>query len=119
MEQDKKDSEAVLGSFTSAMGLALGDLLLLTGRTDRLGECLAAIETATLGTLLASDFQHDGASPPRARSLTRAALGVVVAWHEQLSDLSGVAEAVSLLQDALEAMGVLHTYSPPTERDVD
>ena len=112
MEEKGREPEALFGSFTSAVGLALGEMLLLTGKGERFGECLAAIETATLGTLLSSGFQSDGASAPSPRSLTRAALRVVVTWHEDTSGLSGIAEAIAALQDVLEGMGVLHTSVP-------
>jgi len=46
----------VLGSITSAFGLALGELLVLFGKTDELGRCLTDIYVAAQGTILSSDF---------------------------------------------------------------
>lgn len=57
MQKDERDSDLVFGSFTSAVGLALGELLLFAGRPEALRECLVLIETAARGTLLASDIE--------------------------------------------------------------
>ena len=113
MEKDERGEELVFGSFTTAVGLALGELLLLAGKPKELAGCLAAINTAAAATLLSSDVRIE-ASPTSAKSLRRAALQVVIAWHERTSfDLSDVAEAISVLKGTLEGMGVLHSCSVP------
>lgn len=102
----EKDEVGVLfGSFTGAMGLALGELLLVVGKPADLGRCLASIETAAYATLLASDLRGEEASCPRGRSLASVALRVVRAWHERNEDLGDLEEAIRLLQEVLEAMG--------------
>jgi hypothetical protein len=90
--------DMVFGSFTSAVGLALGEVLLLADRPERLGTCLASIEATAYATLL-SVGRYGG---PRGRSLSSAALGVVQAWHEERE----LADALQVLEEALEAMGV-------------
>jgi hypothetical protein len=44
----------VLGSITSAFGMALGELLLTLGCPDELCRCLSDIYTAAAGTILSS-----------------------------------------------------------------
>lgn len=44
----------VLGSITSAFGMALGELLLALGCPDELGRCLSDVHIAAQGTILSS-----------------------------------------------------------------
>jgi hypothetical protein len=107
-------SESLFASFTGAVGLALGELLLVLGKTEDLGWCLRSIGITAQATLLSSDLQPRGASMPRpsCQSLAGAALRVVRTWHEDIEDLSGLGEAIALLQDVLEAMGVRYVPAP-------
>jgi hypothetical protein len=90
--------DMVFGSFTSAVGLALGEMLLLGERPERLGTCLASIEATAYATLL-SVGRYGG---PRGRSLSSAALAVVRAWREERE----LGDALKVLAEALEAVGV-------------
>ena len=104
MEKSRVDPDMLLGSFTSAVGLALGEILLLTGRPERLCECLASIEVTAYATLLS--VSADGAGGPSGRSLSSAALRVVRVWHEKTENLADLGDAIQALQDVLELMGV-------------
>jgi hypothetical protein len=53
----------VLGSITSAFGMALGELLVALGRAAELGRCLTGIHVAAQGTILSSDLVHCCMSP--------------------------------------------------------
>jgi hypothetical protein len=55
-------SRRALSSFTSAVGLALGELLLLTGRPEELLEHVRSIHIAAQGTILSSGLApaHSG-----------------------------------------------------------
>jgi hypothetical protein len=55
-------SRRALSSFTSAVGLALGELLLLSGKPEELLEHLQAIHIAAQGTILSSGLApaHSG-----------------------------------------------------------
>lgn len=99
--------ELLYGSFTSAVGLALGEMLLLLGRPEDLGRCLHLLETAAYATILSSDLRWKKHMKPRqcGTSLARAALGVVRAWHEEPKDLSAIGNAITLLGEVLEEMG--------------
>jgi hypothetical protein len=104
MEKRAIEPDMVFGSFASAVGLALGELLLLAGRPGCLGECLASIEVTAYATILSLDTS--GVSGPRGRSLSSAALRVVRVWHEEDGDRSSLGTAIEALQDVLELMGV-------------
>lgn len=54
IEADRSEALPVLGSITSAFGMALGELLLVLGCLDELGRCLSDIHTAAAGTILSS-----------------------------------------------------------------
>jgi hypothetical protein len=106
-ETDHDDSrECLFASFTAALGLALGELLLVLGKSEDLERCLRSIGIAAQATLLSSGLQRRDATASRSsgQSLARAALRVVRTWHEDVEDLSALG-AIILLQDALEAMG--------------
>ncbi|HEX4961651.1 MAG TPA: hypothetical protein VF173_12480 [Thermoanaerobaculia bacterium] len=62
---EKEDSEAVpdFESFTTTLGLALGNFLLSTGRPEALGGCLSAIETLASATMRASQLGSEAATP--------------------------------------------------------
>lgn len=115
MERNKTD--ALLGSFASAVGLALGELLLFAGRSEALGGCLASIETAAYATLISSDLSTCGAAP-RGRSLAGAALRVVRTWYET-DDVEHFGETMRALEEVLAAMGmhVAPTFAPEVSPD--
>jgi hypothetical protein len=54
MKSERRDPPPVLGSITSAFGLALGELLLTLGSPEELGNCLTDIHIAAEGTMLSS-----------------------------------------------------------------
>jgi hypothetical protein len=113
MEKNGVDPEMLFGSFTSATGLALGEILLLTERPERLGECLASIEATAYATLLCVNAKGSGS--PSGRSLSSAALQAVRVWHERTENLTDLGEAIQALQDTLELMGV--RYVPTDFRE--
>src|ERR1700760_2774239 len=83
MEKGGVSPDMLFGSFTSAVGLALGEMLLLTGRPGKLGECLASCEPPASAPLLSPSPGPEGA--PVDRSLSSAALQVVKVWHEDFN----------------------------------
>ncbi len=111
MEKSGVSTDMLFGSFTSAVGLALGEMLLLTGRPEKLGECLASIEATAYATLLSSCASPEGA--PVVKSLSSAALRVVKVWHEDFDGYDGLGKAIETLQDVLESMGI--EYVPPDD----
>jgi hypothetical protein len=48
-------------------------------------------------------------------SLAGAALGVIRAWHEETEDLAALGDAIAVLQEVLEEMGM--RYVPPKPPD--
>ena len=111
--EDYETPEPVLGSFTTSVGLALGEILLLTGRPEELLEHLRAIHITARATLLASDLEaYRGPIRRPGVSLSVAALGVVRAWHEETRDLNALADAIMLLEEVLEEMGVRYVPAP-------
>jgi hypothetical protein len=103
MGTDDREPEPIFGSFTSAAGLALGEMLALTGRPERLGECLASIEATAYATLLSSGIEGGAVG---GKSLGSAALRVVRVWHEETDNLASLGDAIEALQDVLELMGI-------------
>ena len=101
-----------LSSFTTSVGFALGELLLLTERPEELLEHLRAINVSAQATLMASDLEAGRRPIQRPGiSLPVAALGVVSAWHREPSDRALLGEAISVMEEVLEEMGV--RYTPP------
>ena len=86
-EEDEIGEDGLFGSFTSAVGFALGELLLLAGRPEGLRRCLSLIETVALATLISSKPRR--ADEPDGR-LADAALAAVRAWHEETTDLNAL-----------------------------
>lgn len=109
METSGVDPDMLFGSFTSAVGLALGEMLLLAGKPGRLGECLASVEATAYATLLSSSPGLGGA--PAGKSLSSAALQVVKTWHEDFDGYQSFGKAVEELREALLSMGI--EYIPP------
>ena len=115
MEQEMRPetcSTHALSSFTTAAGFALGELLLLIGRPEELLEHLRAIHIAARATLMSSDLEvHRGVIRRPGVSLSVAALGVLHAWHTETKDLTALGDAIALLEEVLDEMGV--RYIPP------
>jgi hypothetical protein len=77
---------------------------------------LRAIHIAARATLLSSDLEeHRGATRRPGVSLSVAALGVLRAWHEKTEDLNAVADAIALLEEVLEEMGIQYVVPMPDE----
>lgn len=117
MEEDTgttRSPVAAVGSFTTAAGLLLGEVLLHLGRPDELLEHVRAVHIAARATLLASDVEaRRGAIRRPGVSLSIAAFGVVGTWHEG----KNMASAMSLLEEVLEEMGVRYVVPPQGEAD--
>jgi hypothetical protein len=103
----------VFASFTTSVGLALGELLLLAGIPEDLDRSLYSIQVCAQATLLSSELGRGDGRHGRVSSILRAALGVVRTWHEETEDLAALGEAVAVLQEVLEAMGVRYTAQEP------
>jgi len=107
MEQGTRDDVSfslALASFTSSVGLALGELLLLSGRSRELFEHVREIHISAQATLIASDLRG-GVARPSGRSLASAAFRVVRVWRET-EDLAELGGAIQVLEEVLEVMGV-------------
>jgi hypothetical protein len=105
--EDDTPSGPIWGSLARSLGFALGELLLLTDRSEELQYCLSAIEATAKATVLSSRLARGERIPRRvAPSLIDAALSVVRAWHEDTEDLVSLSDAIALLQDSLLFMGV-------------
>jgi hypothetical protein len=90
-------------------------LLFVLGRPEDLEGCLRSIGISAQATLLSSNLEHRaGVQRPRCHSLASAALRVVRTWHEDVEDLSALGEAIALLQDVLEGMGVRYVAAVQT-----
>ena len=93
-------------SFANEIGFALGDLLLLSGRTEELAACIQCIQTTAYASILSADLGAQRERSQARTNLPEVALAVVRAWHEETEDLNAVGEAIAKLQDELEAGGV-------------
>jgi len=58
MDERTCERPPVLGSVTSAFGMALAELLVALGTPEELGRCLSDIHVAAQGTLLSSGCVH-------------------------------------------------------------
>jgi len=115
MEEDTSDevsASRALSSFTTAMGFALGELLLLTERPEELLEHLRAIHIAARATLMASDVRPCGEPRRPGVSLSVAALAAVRAWNAQPQDGAALDDAMALLSEVLEEMGLVRMLQP-------
>jgi hypothetical protein len=100
-----------LSSFTSAVGFALGELLLLTERPEEILEHLREIHVTARATIMCAESGEDTATIRRPGvSLSVAALKAVHAWNKD--DPAGLDDAMALLAEVLEEMGVLKMISP-------
>ena len=109
-EKDEMGEDGLFGSFASAVGFALGEMLLLAGKPEGLQRCLSLIGTVAVATLLSASPRNGSGTDGK---LADAALAAVRAWHEETEDLNALGGAIALLQDVLEAIGI--RYVPPPE----
>jgi hypothetical protein len=104
----------LFANFTTAMGLALGELLLLSGTPDELEESIRSILLSARATLMSSELRWRDSQPSKGgKSLVSAALGVVRTWHERAEDLAALGDAIAALQDVLEKLGVRYVAPTP------
>ena len=111
MTKDKEQArtpELPFANYTTATGLALGELLLFTGRPEYLELCLHSIGLSARAILLASGLKWVGKPPEGGKEipLHSAALAVVTAWHERTDDLSALGESIAALEEILEGIGL-------------
>lgn len=101
-----------ISSFTTGAGIALGELLVLTERSEDLLEHLCSIHVCAKAAIMCAETGESTASIGRPDvSLAGAALGVIKAWHEETQDLAALGDAIAVLQEVLEEMGM--RYVPP------
>lgn len=99
--------DMLFGSFTTAVGFALGELLLLTGKTDDLPEYLREIHVTARATTICAAGSEPVTILRQGVSLSDAALRAVRAWSADQQDPADIDDAMALLSEVLEEMGVL------------
>lgn len=108
MENERVRPDMLFGSLTSAVGLALGELLLLTGKQDELPECLREIHVAARATIICAGAGSEPVTILRQGvTLSDAALRAVRAWRADPQDPADLDDAMALLSEVLVEMGVL------------
>ncbi len=118
MEDDTNEvsSHRALSSFTSAVGFALGELLLLTERPEELLEHLRSIHVTARATIMSSDTGGGRTTMRRPGvSLSVAALAAVRAWNATPQEPTALNDSMALLAEVLEEMGLLRMLEPPEE----
>jgi len=101
-----------VSSFTTAAGFALGELLVLTGTPEELLEHLREIHVTARATILCAESGEDTATIRRPGvSLSVAALKAVHAWNADPQDPAALDDAMALVAEVLEEMGVLKMIS--------
>lgn len=102
-----------LSSFTSAVGFALGELLILTGTSDKLPEHLRDIHVTARATIICAETGKDTITMCRhGVSLSDAALRAVSVWNADPHDPADLDDALALLSEILEEMGIVRMISP-------
>lgn len=102
-----------LSSFTSAVGFALGELLILTGTSDKLPEHLREIHVTARATIICAEAGKDTITMRRhGVSLSDAAFRAVAAWNADPHDPATLDDAMALLSEVLEEMGIVRMISP-------
>jgi hypothetical protein len=108
METNAREPNLLFGSFTSSVGLALGELLILTGRQEELLEHLREIHVTARATIMCAEAGSEAVTISRPGvSLSDAALKAVRAWSMDPQDPADLDDAMALLADVLKEMGVL------------
>lgn len=112
-EEPVRQPELPFANYTTATGLALGELLLFTGRPEYLELCLHSIQLSARAILLASGLKWVGKPPEGGKEipLHSAALAVVTAWRERSDDLSVLGESIAALEEVLEGIGLRYVSS--------
>jgi len=97
-----------ISSYASAAGLALGELLLLTEKTDDLPEYLREINVTAQATIILAEAGSEPVTISRQSvTLSDAALRAVRAWSADPQDPADLDDAMALLSEILVEMGVL------------
>lgn len=105
--------QRALSSFTSAVGFALGEILLLTGTPDKLPEHLREIHVTAKATIMCVEAGSETITINRPGVfLSDAALRAVRAWSADTQDTAALDDAMALLSEILEEMGMLRMVSP-------
>jgi hypothetical protein len=101
-------SALALSSYTSSAGFTLGELLLLTEKTDDLPEYLREIYVTAQATIISAEA---GSEPVTIRrqgvTLSDAALRAVRTWSRNPQDPADLDDAMALLSEVLVEMGLL------------
>lgn len=113
MEKDNVRPDRLFGSFTTAIGFALGELLVLTGTSDDLPEHLREINVTARATIISSEA---GSEPVTLRrqgvTLSDAALRAARAWSADPHDPADLDDTMAVLAEVLEEMGMVRMVSP-------
>jgi Iap family predicted aminopeptidase len=114
MDKTKTDRPSLaLSSYASAAGFALGEMLLLTGKSEELLEHLREIHITARATIMCTEAESDTVTVRRAGvSLSVAALKAVQTWNADPQDPAALDDAMALLAEILEEMGVLRVIYP-------
>lgn len=113
METNAREPNLLFGSLTSSVGLALGELLILTGRQEELPEHLREIHITARATILCAEAGGEAVTISRPGvSLSDAALRAVRAWSADPQDPADLDDAMALLAEILEEMGMVRVVSP-------
>ena len=108
MGTNAREPNLLFGSFTSSVGLALGELLILTGRQEELPERLREIHITARATIMCAEASSDTITISRSGiTLSDAALRAVRAWSRDPQDPADLDDAMALLSEVLVEMGVL------------
>lgn len=101
--------------FARSVGFALGELLLLAGRSEDLADCIREIEATAHAAILSSGLGKERREPPgRETAVSEAALRVVRSWYEETDGLSRLGDAVATLRGVLLSEGI---PSPPPKAE--
>jgi len=106
---DRPDRSALaLSSYASSAGFALGELLLLTEKTDDLPEYLREIYVTAQAAIISAGAGSEPVTIHRQGvTLADAALRAVRAWSRDPQDPADLDDAMALLSEVLVEMGVL------------
>ena len=109
MDETRPDRSALaLSSYASSAGFALGELLLLTGKSDELPEYLREIYVTAQATIISAEAGTEPIMIHRQGvTLSDAALRAVRAWSADPQDPAELDDAMALLSEVLVEMGLL------------
>ena len=113
MGTNAREPNLLFGSFTSSVGLALGELLIFTGRQEELPEHLREIHITAKATIMCAEAGGEAVTFSRPGvSLSDAALRAVRAWSADPQDPADLDDTMALLAEVLEEMGMVRMISP-------